>query len=191
MQLISIKYSVSTKPRTGFASQCSPGQVVRAHEVMLQKSYLCRNVLQVAGLESLAKIMCMEVLDLRRERDRAVASRTVAGHLRNLLGYCLSLFCILRHVLTTSHCSTHPLAQPSMRCAWPACSTAVEKLCSGVTPKSCGRRMLFSVKALLFGEDFTSDPVSKALAFCLRSFSRGHLVRNLQMFSQVSLTLET
>ena len=45
------------------------------------------------------------------------------------------------------------------------------------------------MKALLFGEDFTSDPVSKAIAFCLRSFSRGHLVRNLQMFSQVSATL--
>lgn len=60
---------------------------------------------QVVGLESLAKIMCMEVLDLRRERDRAVASRTVAGHLTNLLGYCLSLFCILRHALATQHCS--------------------------------------------------------------------------------------
>lgn len=47
-------------------------------------------------------------------------------------------------------------------------------------------RMLFSVKALLFGEDFTTDPVSQAIAFCLRSFSRGHLVENLQMFSQVS-----
>lgn len=46
--------------------------------------------------------------------------------------------------------------------------------------------MVFSVKALLFGEDFTTDPVSKAIAFCLRSFSRGHLVENLQMFSQVS-----
>ncbi len=56
---------------------------------------------QVAGMESLAKIMCMEVLDLRRERDRAVASRTVTGHLRNLLGYCLSIFCILRRVPST------------------------------------------------------------------------------------------
>lgn len=46
------------------------------------------------------------------------------------------------------------------------------------------------MKALLFGEDFTSDPVSKAIAFCLRSFSRGHLVRNLEMFSQVSLIID-
>ena len=48
--------------------------------------------------------------------------------------------------------------------------------------------MLFSVKALLFGEDFRTDPVSTAIAFCLRSFSRGHLVENLQMFSQVDLS---
>lgn len=37
----------------------------------------------------------------------------------------------------------------------------------------------------MFGEDFTSDPVSKALGFCLRSFSKGRLVINLQLFSQV------
>ena len=46
-------------------------------------------------------------------------------------------------------------------------------------------RMFFSVKALMFGEDFTTDPVSKALGFCLRSFSKGRLTLNLQLFSQV------
>ena len=45
--------------------------------------------------------------------------------------------------------------------------------------------MFFSVKALVFGEDFTTDPVSKALGFCLRSFSKGRLALNLQLFSQV------
>jgi len=52
---------------------------------------------QVAGLESLAKIMCIDVLELKRERDRAVVSRTLAGHLTNLLGYCLSVFCMIRY----------------------------------------------------------------------------------------------
>lgn len=47
--------------------------------------------------------------------------------------------------------------------------------------------MFFSAKALMFGEDFTTDPVSKALGFCLRSFSKGRLVVNLQLFSQVTL----
>jgi hypothetical protein len=50
----------------------------------------------VSGLESLAKIMCIELLELRRERDRALASHTVMGHLTNLLGYALSVFCIAR-----------------------------------------------------------------------------------------------
>lgn len=57
----------------------------------------CRTpFVQVTGLESLSKIMCIEVLELRRERDRAVASRTVTGHITNVLGYCLSIFCVLR-----------------------------------------------------------------------------------------------
>lgn len=47
-------------------------------------------------MESLAKIMCIEVLELKRERDRAVVSRTLTGHLTNLLGYCLSVFCMVR-----------------------------------------------------------------------------------------------
>jgi hypothetical protein len=50
-------------------------------------------------------------------------------------------------------------------------------------------RMFFSVKALLYGEDFTSDPVSTAVGFCLRAFSRGRLVVNLQQFSQVDRSI--
>ena len=70
----------------------------------------------MAGLESLAKIMCIELLELRRERDRAVASRTVAGHATNLLGYCLSVFCIARspRQLAAQHPSLGPEA--SMHC---------------------------------------------------------------------------
>ncbi|KAK9914979.1 hypothetical protein WJX75_003304 [Coccomyxa subellipsoidea] len=95
---------------------------------------------EVQGLESLVRMLCAEVIDLRRERERALASRTLAGHAKNFLGYCLSFYCLFR--------------------------------------------MFFCVKALMFGEDFTSDPVSKALGFCLRSFSKGRLVINLQLFSQ-------
>ncbi|CAL8468873.1 g8414 [Coccomyxa elongata] len=95
---------------------------------------------EVQGLESLARMLCVDVIELRRERDRALASRTLAGHAKNFLGYCLSFYCLFR--------------------------------------------MFFSAKALMFGEDFTKDPVSKALGFCLRSFSKGRLVVNLQLFSQ-------
>ena len=65
-------------------------------DMLLQNDTWDADAHRWAGLESLAKIMCIELLELRRERDRAVASRTVAGHATNLLGYCLSVFCIAR-----------------------------------------------------------------------------------------------
>ena len=67
----------------------------------------------MAGLESLGKIMCIELLELRRERDRAVASRTVAGHATNLLGYCLSVFCIARSAQQLT--AWHPSQGPKLR----------------------------------------------------------------------------
>ncbi len=56
--------------------------------------------MQVAGLESLVRMLCVEVIELRAERERALASRTLAGHARNFLGYCLSLYCLVRWPLT-------------------------------------------------------------------------------------------
>ena len=43
------------------------------------------------------KALHFEVLELRRERDRAVEARTVLGHVKNLLGYCLSAYCVVRY----------------------------------------------------------------------------------------------
>lgn len=37
-----------------------------------------------------------DVVDLRREHQRALLARTALGHLQNLLGYVLSLYCIYR-----------------------------------------------------------------------------------------------
>ena len=51
---------------------------------------------QVSGLEGLARALAVEALELRRERERALASRTLAGHARNALGYALSLYCLIR-----------------------------------------------------------------------------------------------
>ena len=36
----------------------------------------------------------------------------------------------------------------------------------------------------MFGEDFTSDPVSRVLGYVLRYFSKGHLAINVQLVSQ-------
>lgn len=40
------------------------------------------------------------------------------------------------------------------------------------------------MKALIFGEDFSSDPVSKTLGFGLRLFSGGALSLDVHLFSQ-------
>lgn len=54
---------------------------------------------QVAALEALARAMFVEVMELRRERRRALESRTLAGHAKNLLGYCFSAYCLYRCAL--------------------------------------------------------------------------------------------
>lgn len=45
--------------------------------------------------------------------------------------------------------------------------------------------MYTALRALAFGEDFTSDPVSKILGYGLRYFSRGAVAINVQLISQV------
>ena len=51
---------------------------------------------QVKSLESLSRALSLEVLDLRLARGRALDSRTLAGHARNLLGYMLSAYCLFK-----------------------------------------------------------------------------------------------
>ncbi|EFN56411.1 hypothetical protein CHLNCDRAFT_144997 [Chlorella variabilis] len=95
---------------------------------------------EVVGLERLRQALHADVIDLRREHQRAVLARTLYGHVQNLLGYILSLYCIYR--------------------------------------------MFASVRALLFGEDLSSDPVSKTIGQVLRFFSGGHLSIDVLHFSQ-------
>ena len=52
--------------------------------------------MQVAALESLSKALFVEVLELRKEHERAVSSRTLWGHCKNLVGYCLSAYCLFK-----------------------------------------------------------------------------------------------
>ncbi len=47
-------------------------------------------------------------------------------------------------------------------------------------------RMYSSSKALVFGDDFASDPVTRTLGICLHIFSGGQLDVDLQAFSQVT-----
>ena len=48
-------------------------------------------------------------------------------------------------------------------------------------------RMYTCIKALLFGEDFALDPVTKSLRLALMLFSGGHINVDIQSFSQVIL----
>ena len=48
-------------------------------------------------------------------------------------------------------------------------------------------RMYACVRALIFGEDFTSDPVSRALDLALRYFSGGTITLNVPLLSQVGV----
>lgn len=45
--------------------------------------------------------------------------------------------------------------------------------------------MYACVRALIFGEDFTTDPVSQGLGFALRYFSGGAIALNVPLVSQV------
>lgn len=75
---------------------------------------------EVPSLDLLARTLFFEIQDLKRERARALLSRSCLGHVRNAAGYFLSGYAVYR--------------------------------------------MLAAIKSLLFGEDFTSDPVTKWIA---------------------------
>ena len=49
--------------------------------------------------------------------------------------------------------------------------------------------MYACVRALIFGEDFTTDPVSQGLGFALRYFSGGAIALNVPLVSQVPYVL--
>jgi len=159
-------------------------------------------LLQVAALEGLARAMFVEVMELRRARRRALESRTLPGHAKNLLGYCFSAYCLYR-------CGRGPArprprarqAAPARRAraACPVCALR-RALCSRVTcvlcraacaqgtdssgPARALARMFSAVRALALGEDLRSDPVSTALGLGLAAFTRGHLAISGQLLSQ-------
>lgn len=51
---------------------------------------------EVGAMESLRQALLTDVLELRRERDKALVARSAWGHVQNALGYALSLYCIYR-----------------------------------------------------------------------------------------------
>lgn len=51
---------------------------------------------QVSSLEGVQRTLVVDVLDLRAARVRALESQTLLGNCKNLLGYCLSAYCLFR-----------------------------------------------------------------------------------------------
>ncbi len=82
----------------------------------------------MAALEGLARAMFVEVMELRRERRRALESRTLAGHAKNLLGYCFSAYCLYRR----AGCAHTQLASCLLR-IWQFCECVSSSgpLCGG------------------------------------------------------------
>jgi len=70
----------------------------------------------VKSLEALSRALSGEVLDLRLARCRAVDSRTLAGHARNLLGYMLSAYCLFKCAILVAT----PMSHNSLSHAAPA-----------------------------------------------------------------------
>ena len=95
---------------------------------------------EVPSLTLLSRSLYFEVQELKRERQRALMSRTCLGHARNALGYFLSGYCIYR--------------------------------------------MLTAAKSLLFGEDFTSDPVTKWIGYILWTMSDGAAELDVEVVAQ-------
>ena len=54
--------------------------------------------IEIASLSSLEAALVADVNDLKKQRQKAILSRTLRGHVQNLLGYLLSLYCIYRMV---------------------------------------------------------------------------------------------
>ena len=75
---------------------------------------------EISALSSLESALAADIDDLKKQRRKALLSRTLRGHTENVLGYLLSIYCVFR--IGTS--------------SW----------------------------ILLFGEDMSSDPVSKTIA---------------------------
>ncbi len=53
---------------------------------------------EIASLSSLESALVADVSDLKKQRQKAILSRTLRGHVQNLLGYLLSLYCIYRMI---------------------------------------------------------------------------------------------
>lgn len=73
--------------------------------------------IEVDALDTLAKTLFVEVMELKKDRQRALISRTLMGHVHNFLGYLMSAYCMYRmyaaikYLIVSEDFSTDPVSK--------------------------------------------------------------------------------
>lgn len=132
--------------------------------------------------------------ELKRERERALESRTLWGHLKNIAGYGMSAYCVFRCVCIDPQRDCSDILGGGFWCLLRVEVPGVSHLDDGDPvawlPPQHHRvehhlnRMLSSLRSLVLGEDFRGDPLSQMLQAALSWMTHGRVSLDVKQVSQ-------